>query len=156
MSTSTNVVVIDGRIGKDPELRQAGGTSFLNFSLAVSDQRKVRDEWQEQTHWIDVKVIGKRAEALGKFLAKGSFCVVSGKLQQETWEKDGQKRSKIVVLAENISLGPKQSGTGVGRPRQSPESAPADDGGGYDGGSYDGGGAGGSDDIPFGPVGDIG
>lgn len=113
--SSTNMAVIDGRLGKDAELRfSPSGFAFLRFSLAVSSQRKDGEKWTDHTDWIDCKVIGRRAEGLAKILVKGTFCVVSGRLQQETWEsKEGGKRSKIVLFAENVSLGPKPAGGGA-------------------------------------------
>jgi single-strand DNA-binding protein len=124
--SSTNIAVVDGYLGKDSELTYAqSGAAFLNFSIAAKSQQKGRDgNYTDRTDWIDVKAIGKRAEGLAKILKKGAFCVVSGRIQQETWEdrETGKKRSKLIVLADNVSLGPKpgeRSDRGYGAPRHS-------------------------------------
>lgn len=144
--SSTNISVISGYVPKDAELTfSKAGFAFLNFSIPVKSQQKVGERYEDRTDWIDVKVLGKSAERLAKILLKGVFVVVTGKLQQETWEKDGQKRSKVVLLADNIALGPRQDGGGGARQQS-----------GGDAGGYDGGGAGDFGDIPFAPVGDIG
>ncbi len=144
--SSTNVAVVDGRLGRDSELKfSQSGFAFLSFSIAVSSQRKNGEKWEDHTDWIDCKVIGKRAEGLAKILVKGAFCVVSGRLQQETWEaKEGGKRSKIVLFAENVSLGPKPAGAG-----SLEQSVARDDGDSGPGATND-------DDIPFARVGDVG
>lgn len=115
--SSTNMAAVDGYLGRDSELKfSQGGFAFLSFSVAVKSQRKVGEKWEDHTDWIDCKTIGKRAEGLAKILTKGTFCVVSGRLQQETWtDKDGGKRSKIVLFAENVSLGPKPANGGSSR-----------------------------------------
>jgi len=147
--SSTNMAVVDGYLGKDSELKFANsGMAFLNFSVAVKSQRKSGEQWIDHTDWVDCKAIGKRAEGLAKILKKGAFCVVSGSLSQERWEdKDGGKRSKIVLFAENVSLGPKPAGGGE-RGRHS-----GDHGGSE---SDHGPGAADFDDLPFNRIGDIG
>lgn len=111
--SNTNIVVIDGRVGRDPELRHSkSGAAFLEFSVAVGGGRKDKNtgEWVERTDWIDCLALGKSAEHLGRMLHKGSFVVVTGSLQQETWEKDGKKNSRIRVIVNNVQLGPRTGG----------------------------------------------
>lgn len=108
-----NTTTITGRLGRDPDLKVTqSGFAILSFSVAVgSKQKTAGGEYKDRVDWIDVKVLGKRAEGLGKFLAKGAFVAVEGRLQQETWEaKDGGKRSKLVLLADEVQLGPKGDG----------------------------------------------
>jgi single-strand DNA-binding protein len=106
------VVVIDGYLGKDPELRHSNsGCAFLSFSVAVKAWRKSKEGGgQEVTSWIDCQAIGKRAESLGNVLHKGLFVVISGELQQETWEKEGRRQSRLRVIVNNLSLGPRSDG----------------------------------------------
>lgn len=139
--SSTNTACIDGYLGADSKLTYSqSGFAFLNFSIPVKSQIKNGEKWEDRTDWIDCKALGKRAEGLAKILKKGTFCVVSGRLQQEKWEdKDGGKRSKIVLLAENVSLGPKRDGGSGGGGSHS-------DSGGDPG--YESGGPN-EDDIPF-------
>lgn len=109
---STNVVVISGALGKDPEHRQTqGGSSVLSFSVAVGDRRKVGEKWEDVTHWVDVVLFGKRADSLAGILRKGMKVTVSGKLSQNRWEdKQGNKRSKLEVVALDVDLPPRQKG----------------------------------------------
>jgi single-strand DNA-binding protein len=90
---------VAGNITRDPELRHTtGGTAVANFTVAVGT--KYKDN--ERTSFIDVKLWGVAGETFAKYATKGSAVVVSGKLEQESWEKDGQKRSKIVLNATDF------------------------------------------------------
>lgn len=99
---------LSGNIGRDPELRQTqGGTQVLTFSLAVSDRKRnpQSGEWEDVTNWIPCVVFGNRAESLSRFLAKGMKCAVEGKLRQSSYQgKDGQKRSKIEVIVDEVEF----------------------------------------------------
>ena len=111
-----NVVVISGGLGRDPEVRKTqGGSTIMNFSVAVSDRRKNNQtgQWEEVTNWFDCVMFGKRAESLSRFLKKGMKVTVFGRLQQNRWEdkKSGQKRSKVEVVANDVELPPKGSGS---------------------------------------------
>ena len=109
-----NTVCITGNLGKDPELRHtAGGTAVLQMNVAVSERRKVNNEWTDYTHWVPCIVFGTRAEALEKLLHKGSKVGVTGKLNYSAWKNDkGETRSKLEVVANDIELlTPKSGGT---------------------------------------------
>ena len=114
-----NVVVISGGLGRDPEVKQTqSGSTIMNFSVAVSDRRKngQTGQWEEVTHWVDCVMFGKRAESLSRFLRKGMKVTISGRLQQNRWEdKQGNKRSKIEVVANDVELPPR----GQGQPQPS-------------------------------------
>lgn len=104
---SINHVCISGNLTRSPEAKAtAGGTAILQFSLAVND--RVRNpntnEWEDRPNFIDCVMFGARAEALAKLLAKGMKVAVDGKLRQTSWEKDGQKRSKVEVVAEEVEF----------------------------------------------------
>lgn len=106
MADGYNRVLLLGNIGADPELRvTAGGQSVLKIRMATSetylDKNRVK---QEKTEWHSVVCWGKQAEALGKFLQKGSKIFVEGSLQTQSWEKDGQKHFKTEVNAKSIVL----------------------------------------------------
>src|SRR5687768_6509118 len=150
MAEGLNRVMLLGNLGADPELRMtSGGQAVLKLRLATSetylDRNKVR---QERTEWHSVVVWGKRAEALSKFLTKGSRIFVEGGLRTSSYDdKEGHKRYRTEVVANNIIL----SGGGRGGPRQqesneSPEATPAPSGS-Y--GDQDYGGGGNDDEIPF-------
>ena len=102
---SVNSVTISGNVGRDPELRStAGGTGVLGFSVAVNERVKRGDSWEDYTNWVDVVIFGKRAESLSRILTKGMKVAVSGRLHYSSWEKDGQKRSKMEVVANEVDL----------------------------------------------------
>lgn len=100
-----NLVALSGNIGSDPEVRATqSGTSILNFSLAVSERIKKGDEWTDYTNWVGIVVFGRRADSLGKILSKGMKVAVSGKLRYNAWERDGKKRSKLEVIADDVDI----------------------------------------------------
>lgn len=110
---SVNSVTISGNIGNDPAMRQTqSGSSVMTFSVAVSERVKRGEEWTDYTNWIDVVVFGKRAEGLSKFLAKGMKVCVCGKLRYSSWEKDGQKRSKVEVIADDVDIMQRRDASG--------------------------------------------
>lgn len=95
-----NTVALIGRLGSDPQLRYtSNGKAVSNFSLAVT-----RPFNKDETDWFDVVAWGKTAELVANHLTKGRQVGVSGRLQQDRWEHEGQKRSKVVVVAENITF----------------------------------------------------
>jgi single-strand DNA-binding protein len=124
MAGSLNVVVLVGNLTRDPELRYTpAGTAVAKFGLAVSNRRKVGEEWKDEPCFVDVSVFGRMAETSSEYLSKGRQCAVEGRLSYSKWEKDGQTRSKLEVIANNIQFlgqGQGQQGGGKGGP------APAD------------------------------
>ena len=104
---SINIVNISGNLTRDSELRRTqGGTAILGFSVAVNDRRKNQQtgEWEDCPNFIDCTMFGTRAEKLAGMLTKGTKVCILGKLRYMSWEKDGQKRSKIEVIVDDIEL----------------------------------------------------
>ena len=104
---SINKVFISGNLTRDCELRAtASGTQVLSFGVAVNDRRRnpQSGEWEDYPNFVDVTVFGARAEALSRYLSKGTKVALSGKLRYSSWERDGQKRSKLEVIAEEIEF----------------------------------------------------
>lgn len=147
-----NSVSITGNLGRDVEVRRTGnGTAVCDLSVAVSGREKQGDQWVDVTTWVLVTVWGRRAETCGQYLAKGSKVGVSGRLKLDEWTQDGQKRSRLKVVADEVEFltprGNASQGTqerrggsgGYGQARQ----------GGYGGGGYGGGPGAGDDPIPF-------
>lgn len=102
-----NRVNITGNLTRDPELRAtAGGTQVLSFGVACNDSRRNQQtgEWEEYPNFIDCTMFGARAEALCRIMAKGRKVAIEGKLRYSTWEKDGQKRSKIEIIVDDVVL----------------------------------------------------
>jgi single-strand DNA-binding protein len=127
MARSLNQVTLMGNLTRDPELRQTpNGQNVTSFSLALNRSYKDSSgEWQEATDYIDLVCWGPLAERVAQYLSKGRRCLVQGRLQSRSWEQDGQKRSKVEVLANDVTFldsrgSSDDSGSGSAR-----ESAPA-------------------------------
>ena len=104
---SINKVTLTGNLTRDPELRATkSGTQVLTFGLAVNDRRRNAQtgEWEDYPNFIDCVLFGTRAGAVAKFLSKGSKVAVEGKLHYSSWERDGQRRSKIDVVIDQIEF----------------------------------------------------
>ena len=104
---SINRVIISGNLTRDPELRStAGGTSVLGFGVAVNDRRKNQQtgDWEDYPNVIECTMFGARADALNKYLSKGTKVTIEGKLRWSQWERDGQKRSKIEVIVDELEF----------------------------------------------------
>lgn len=104
---SLNVVAISGNLGRDAELRRTqSGTCILGMSVAVNDRRRnsQTDEWEDYCNWVDCTMFGKRAEAIANYLASGTKVAIQGKLRWSQWERDGQKRSKLDVIVDEIEF----------------------------------------------------
>ena len=129
-----NVVILVGRLTRDPELRYTpAGTAVTSFGLAVNNRRKVGDEWKEEPCFVDVKIFGRMAETSSEYLSKGRQCAVEGRLSYSKWEKDGQTRSKLEIIANNIQfLGQGQGQQGRGERAPGAEADPLADIGGSD------------------------
>ena len=105
---SINRVNITGNLTRDPELRAtAGGTQILAFGVAVNDRRKnpQTGAWEDVPNFVDCIVFGSRAEAVSRFISKGSKVAIEGKLRYSAWEnKEGQRRSKLEVIVDEIDF----------------------------------------------------
>ncbi len=95
-----------GRLTRDPELRYTpNGTAVSNISLAVNRRWKGDDQTKEEVSFFDIVVFGKQAENCSEYLEKGRQVLIEGRLQQRRWETDdGQKRSKVEVVASNVQF----------------------------------------------------
>lgn len=104
---SINRVNLSGHLTRDPELRStAVGTQVMSIGLAVNDRRKNphTGEWEDCPNFVDCTMFGTRAESVSRYLAKGSKVAIEGKLRYSSWEKDGQRRSKLEVIIDEIEL----------------------------------------------------
>lgn len=171
MAEGLNKVMLLGNLGADPELKMTqGGQAILKLRLATTESYLDKNNTrQERTEWHSVTMWGKRGEALSRFLQKGERIFVEGRISTSSYEKDGEKRYRTEIIANNIILGGRgkggevsEGGGGGGgyerRPSNgarsnsgggggggasrsnSPEPPPAEDFGDYPGGD---------DDIPF-------
>jgi len=100
-----NKVILLGRLTRDPEIRYTtDGTPVTTFALAVNKRSKSADgQWKEDTDFFDIVAFKTLAERIGEYCQKGRQVLVDGRLQQRKWETpDGQKRSKIEILANDV------------------------------------------------------
>ena len=121
---SINRVNISGNLTRDPEMRATqGGTQILTFGVAVNDRRRnpQTGEWEDYPNFIDCVVFGNRAEPLSRFLTKGMKVAVEGKLRWSQWERDGQKRSKIEVIVDEVEFLSSRQGQGQGQGGYQPQ-----------------------------------
>lgn len=116
MSKGMNKVILIGNVGQDPELRETrGGMSVLSLRLATNERYKTSaGDWQDRAEWHSVVVWGKRAEALARFLKKGSKICVEGRLQTSSWEAQGQTKYKTEIVASEVILLDSRGGGGGG------------------------------------------
>ncbi|SIQ07139.1 single-strand binding protein [Alkalispirochaeta americana] len=153
-----NHVVLVGRLVRDAQLKYTGGgLAICEFSLAINNRRKQGDQWVDEPSFFDVTLFGRQGEAIQRYLTQGKQIGVDGQLRQDRWQTpEGQNRSKVVVIANNVMLlggagagagGGSGEGGGFGSSRSDRE------GSGGSGAPRGGGGPGGddgfgSDDFP--------
>ena len=104
---SINRVAVSGHLTRDAELRATtGGTQVLSFGIAVNDRRKnpPSGEWEDCPNYVDCTMFGTRAEKIHRYLSKGCKVAIEGKLRYSSWERDGQRRSKLEVIVEEIEF----------------------------------------------------
>lgn len=125
MSNGQATVQLVGNLTRDPESRTTtSGLTVLRFGVAVGQRRGAGQDATDETHFFDVVMFGKVGEAFARFHHKGSRCALTGRLQQETWEKDGRKQSRVSVIAESwVFCGDSRGGGGHGAQEQ--QRAPA-------------------------------
>lgn len=100
-----NSVTLVGRLTRDAELSYLqSGTAVAAMSVAVNRSRKDGEQWVSEVNYFDISYFGKPAETLKQYLTKGKQIAVQGSLKQDRWEKDGQKFSKIRIMANSIEL----------------------------------------------------
>lgn len=104
---SINRVYITGNLTREPEQKStASGTPVLRFGMAVNDRRKSAQtgEWEDYPNFVDVTLFGNRVPYFAERLTKGGKVAVDGRLRYSSWEKDGQKMSRLEVVAEDVEL----------------------------------------------------
>ncbi len=102
-----NTVTVVGNLTRDPELRYTpSGQTIATFGLAVNRrwQNRQTQEWEEQTSFFDIKAWAGLAENVAESIQRGTRVVVTGRLEQRSWETDnGDKRSKVEVVADDVA-----------------------------------------------------
>lgn len=151
-SSDLNSVILVGRLTRDAELKYLpSGMAVAELSVAINRNKKEGDQWVSEANFFDVSLFGKSAENLKQYLLKGKQIAVQGSLKQDRWEKDGQKFSKVRIMANDIQLLGGRSENGSGGSYSSSYGAPSggyqprngysQQGSGQSAGSYDAGGA---------------
>ena len=139
MATDTNSITISGNITRDPEMRYTpSGVSKVTFGVAVnrSWRNQQTQEWDEQTSFFNVVAWRQLAENVGASLTKGSRVVVSGRLEQRSWETEsGEKRSIVEIVADDVAPSLRFATAGVTKNERR-------------GGDFEGGGGGGGNSAP--------
>jgi single-strand DNA-binding protein len=139
--SNINTVAISGNLVADPELRYAGANGDFaigNLRMAVNRSKKTDDGYKDEASFFSVTVLGKFAELVDRKARKGDAISVKGRLEEQRWEtQDGQKRSKVVIVAEDIDgacffkkdedVKAKEDGTTSSKPAASGSQPAADD-----------------------------
>lgn len=102
-----NKVILVGRLGKDPEVRNLeNGAAVANFTLATSETYKdrVTGEKKEITDWHNIVLWRGLAEISQKYLHKGDMVYIEGKMRTRSWEKEGVTRYTTEVIADNMTM----------------------------------------------------
>ncbi len=120
---SFNRVILVGNLTRDVELRYTpSGTAVTEIGMAINDRRKNQNgDWVEETTFVDVTLWGRTAQVASEYLGKGSPILVEGRLKLDTWETDGQRRSKLRVVGERMQM---LGGGGGGGSRGGSRAAP--------------------------------
>jgi len=119
VSSDINVVVIVGRLTRDPELKSVGQTSVCRMSIANNYSTKVNEVWETRANFLEVDVWGRRGEVCAEHLVKGRQVAIKGSLRWRSWEaQDGSKRSAVSINADEVEfIGPREEGAQKAAPR---------------------------------------
>ena len=148
---SFNRVILMGNLTRDIELRYTPNkTAVCDVGLAVNDRRKTpTGEWVDETTFVDLVLWGRTAEVASEYLSKGSPIFIEGRLKLDTWESDGQKKSRLRVVVEKMQMIGGRSGSGQegARPRTQSQDSYVDSNAEMSREQHES--FGGSEDIPF-------
>ncbi|MFP4473152.1 MAG: single-stranded DNA-binding protein [Candidatus Omnitrophota bacterium] len=108
MSIEINSVIIGGNLTRDVQLKElSSGSKVAVFTVATNRTYISQGQKNQETAFIDVDVWGRMAETCAQYLSKGRAVVVTGRLKQDQWENEqGQKRSRLKVVAQNVQFMP--------------------------------------------------
>ena len=128
MARGFSKAIITGNLTRDPELRSTpSGSQVCSFSVAVNRNYKDSSgESKEDVSFIDCSAWGKAGEIIAQYAKKGSGILVSGRLDQRSWEKDGQKHSRVEIVVEDFNFLSSGSGSNGGSSAEVKDEAPED------------------------------
>jgi len=104
---SINRVTIAGNLTRDAEVRQnQSGMAVLSMGVAVNDRIKNNQtgQWEDRANFVDCTMFGQRAQSIAQYLTRGTKVCIDGKLRYSSWERDGQKHSKLEVIVDDIDF----------------------------------------------------
>ena len=131
-----NTVTVIGNVTRDPELRfTPSGQAIATFGLAVNRrwQNRQTQEWEEQVSFFDITCWAQLGQNVSDTLVKGSRAIVTGRLEQRSWETDqGDKRSKVEIIADEVGPSLRWATAEITRNERT---GPSDGGSGGGGGS---------------------
>lgn len=105
MAQDMNVVTLVGRLTRDSEIKYLqSGTSVTRFSIAVNREKRSNGQREDEVSYFDIVLWGKFGEAIQKYLVRGTQVVVNGELRQNRYEVEGQARSRVEIVANNVQL----------------------------------------------------
>lgn len=106
MAINLNTCCVSGNLTRDSELKiTPAGNQVLHFTVACNESRKKPDgSWEDIPNYFDCVTFGNRAEKIAGYLVKGIKVAVQGRLKWSSWEKDGQRRSKVEIIADQIDI----------------------------------------------------
>lgn len=149
---ASNTVTLIGNLTRDPELRYTtGGRGVASFGLAVNRRYQQNGEWQEQTSFFNVVCWGDLGENVAATLTKGSRTIVTGRLEQRSWDtQDGEKRTVVEVIADECGPSLRWAQAQIERNERTGGDGGFSGGGGGGGGAGGGGGGGRQPDPVYG------
>jgi single-strand DNA-binding protein len=150
-ATNINRVVLTGNLTRDPELRSLpSGTSVCSLRLACNTRRKdASGDWTDKANYFDITVWGAQGENCAKFLSKGRPVAVDGRLEWREWEKDGQKRQSVEIVADSVQFLGSREDSGGGNGYAARSDVPVDTADMQPAPAASGSSPTGEDDIPF-------
>ncbi len=121
---SLNSVNIMGNLTRDPELKYIpSGKAVCSISIANNRVYSKGEEKVKEVSYFDVEVWGAAAENCAKYLTKGSGIIVEGRLKQDRWEQDGNKRSRVRISANSVHFMPRKGDDSSGQQSSASDSA---------------------------------
>ena len=114
-----NRVVLTGNLTRDPDVRSTpGGLAICKLGIAVNGRRKSGETgmWEEKANYFRVTVFGRQAESCGQYLKKGRAVAIDGRLEWSQYEREGQTRESIDIIADSVQFlgGRDDAGNGNG------------------------------------------
>lgn len=104
MATNANAVTISGRLGRDAELRTTPkGMPVVSFSVCVNTRKRAGDGWEDKPNWVPCVMFGEYAADISSKLVKGDLVIIQGRLNESSWDKDGQHHSRLEVVVDQIA-----------------------------------------------------